>query len=106
MKQPKQTRESSVLTRRGFVRGMAVAGAAIGFIPCARAMGLFEVPYAARNSPREVDSPSAVVSFHMDQPYLDASGSALPYNFPAGARSAAPAAAWSENVLRSSIYQL
>jgi hypothetical protein len=106
MKQPEQTREGSRVTRRTFVRGMAQAGAAFGFIPCARAMGLFEAPHAARISSRELSSSHAVISFHMDQPYLDASGSALPYNFPAGARSAAPAAGWSEEVLRGNVHQL
>jgi hypothetical protein len=106
MKEAVQTREGSRLTRRTFVRGIALAGAAFGFIPCARATGLFAAPDASRISSPELNSSHAVISFHMDQPYLDASGSALPYNFPEGTRSVALAAGWSENVLRSSIYQL
>ena len=42
----------------------------------------------------------AVVSFHMDQPYLDRSGTAIPYHPPLGARSGQAAADLSEEDFR------
>jgi len=36
--------------------------------------------------------PDPVVSFHMDQPYLDMTGTAIPYIPPAGTRSGQPLA--------------
>jgi len=36
--------------------------------------------------------PEPVVSFHMDQPYLDMTGTAVPYIPPAGTRSGQPLA--------------
>jgi hypothetical protein len=37
-------------------------------------------------------APEPVVSFHMDQPYLDMTGTAVPYIPPAGTRSGQPLA--------------
>ncbi len=42
-----------------------------------------------------------VVSFHLDQPYLDLTGRGIPYLPPAGLRSAQPLAQLSEYALRS-----
>ena len=42
-----------------------------------------------------------VVSFHLDQPYLDLTGRAIPYLPPAGLRSGQPLAQLSEFALRS-----
>jgi hypothetical protein len=39
---------------------------------------------------------ASVVSFHMDQPYVDQTGMAKPFVPPAGMRSAAPLAAMSD----------
>jgi hypothetical protein len=39
---------------------------------------------------------ASVVSFHMDQPYVDQTGMAEPFVPPAGMRSAAPLAAMSD----------
>jgi hypothetical protein len=44
--------------------------------------------------------PHPVISFHMDQPYLDMTGAALPYLPPDGARSAEPAACLDERAFR------
>jgi hypothetical protein len=82
------------LTRRGFLGKLVVAGAAVG--------GAWLIPdgmsSAAVADSREVGI--AVVSFHMDQPYLDTTGKAAPYHPPAGARSAAPVAHLSEEAFR------
>jgi hypothetical protein len=44
---------------------------------------------------------SPVLSFHMDQPYLDVTGTAVPYYPPPGVRSGDSAAELSEDVFRS-----
>jgi len=82
---------AQVLTRRAFARTAAAAAAAIAFAP-------HEILFlAAMPSHKE-----AVVSFHMDRPYLDRSGTAIPYHPPAGARSAQFAAQLSEEEFRRS----
>jgi hypothetical protein len=45
-----------------------------------------------------------VVSFHLDQPYLDLTGLEKPYVPPAGMRSGAPLAALSEEQVLSRFY--
>lgn len=80
-----------MLTRRDFmaecaVAGVAIAGASVSPSPI----------FAA--TPRVQ---GAVVSIHLDQPYLDATGTAVPYLPPAGMRSAAPVAHLSETEFRS-----
>jgi hypothetical protein len=82
-------------TRRGFLGKLAVAGAAVG--------GAWLIPGGGMLSAAAADSrefPAEVVSFHMDQPYLDTTGRAAPYRPPAGARSAAPAAHLTEEAFR------
>jgi hypothetical protein len=84
-----------MLTRRDFVAKLAVAGAAIGafaLVPGA------EWPGEASASRAQARGP--VVSFHMDRPYIDPTGTAMPYRPPGGARSGAPAARFSEEVFR------
>jgi hypothetical protein len=49
-----------------------------------------------------LESRAEVVSFHMDQPYLDPTGTAAPYHPPSGARSASPVAHLSEEAFRRS----
>ena len=78
-----------MLTRRDFIAQTAGAGAALGL-----AAAFPFVPLAAAPSPRPV------VSFHMDRPYLDATGTALPYLPPDGLRSGEPAARLSEEQFR------
>jgi hypothetical protein len=83
------------LTRRGFLEKLAVAGAALGgarLIPSGAVLPVV----AADSSEVRVE----VVSFHMDQPYLDTTGKAAPYHPPAGARSAAAVAHLSEEAFR------
>jgi hypothetical protein len=81
------------LTRRRLLGSLAVAGAAVG--------GAWMIPggviFAAADS-REFSV--EVVSFHMDQPYLDTTGKAAPYHPPSGAQSASPVAHLSEEAFR------
>lgn len=84
-----------MLTRRDFVAQLAVAGGAIGaFALAPRADWLIQ----ASSSPAQSRKP--VVSFHMDRPYLDPTGTAMPYHPPPGARSGAPVARFSEEAFR------
>jgi hypothetical protein len=76
-----------MLTRREFVAGLA-AGAVIVAMPAAA-------------WPALPPCRTAVVSIHLDQPYLDATGRALPYHPPLGLRAAAPVAHLSETEFRS-----
>lgn len=83
------------MTRRAFIGHIAAAGAAAGavcVIPAARCFARSLEMDRARFQP--------VVSFHMDQPYLDMTGAALPYLPPDGVRSAEPAASFDEEVFR------
>ena len=84
-----------MLTRRDFVAKLAVAGAAIGAF--ALAPGAAWTAEASA-SPEQPCKP--VVSFHMDRPYLDLTGTAMPYLPPDGVRSGAPVARFSEEAFR------
>jgi hypothetical protein len=81
-----------MLTRRDFVAKLAVAGAAIGAFSIARGAICVAAPPAPR---------PAIVSIHMDQPYIDVTGTAMPYRPPQGVRSAAAVAHLSEEAFRS-----
>jgi hypothetical protein len=90
--------ERSLLTRREFMGDLALASAALTAMPvlCARSEFVRDrdealVAQACSNG---------VVSFHMDQPYLDATATAMPYCSPRGMRSAAPVAYLSEEAFR------
>ncbi|MGD0957576.1 MAG: twin-arginine translocation signal domain-containing protein [Candidatus Acidiferrales bacterium] len=90
-----------MLTRRDFVAKLAVAGAALGAFSMARGAVLpVEASAALGRVRREVVPFCEVVSFHMDQPYIDATGTAMPYRPPQGARSAAAVAHLSEEAFR------
>jgi hypothetical protein len=69
------------LTRRDFLWTAPVAGTAFAMWPAVT----FRNP--------------AVVSFHMDQPYVDLTGLEKPYIPPAGMRAAAPLANLSDEAL-------
>jgi hypothetical protein len=85
-----------MLTRRDFVTKLAVAGVAIGaFALAPGAAGLAEAS-ASPEQPRK----KPVVSFHMDRPYIDRSGTAMPYQPPPGTCSGEPAARLSEEAFR------
>jgi len=78
-----------MLTRRNFIAQTAGAGAALGVASA--------FPFAALAG---APSPRPVVSFHMDRPYIDATGTAVPYIPPDGLRSGEPAARLSEEQFR------
>jgi hypothetical protein len=80
-----------MLTRRDFMAECAVAGAAIAAASVSPSPILTEM--ARTRGP--------VVSIHLDQPYLDPTGTAVPYRPPAGMRSAAPVAHLTEAEFRS-----
>jgi hypothetical protein len=90
-----------MLTRRDFVAQLAAAGAAIGALSIAPGAGLLaETSASSRQACGQAVSFHEVVSFHMDQPYIDPSGTAMPYWRPRGARSAAAVAHLSEETFR------
>jgi len=81
---------AATLTRRNFMGAIALGGAALA-VPGGALLGQAE---------RAGGNGSPVVSFHMDQPYLDMTGTAMPYYPPPGVRSGDPAARLSEEVFR------
>ncbi|MGC2332069.1 MAG: twin-arginine translocation signal domain-containing protein [Candidatus Acidiferrales bacterium] len=84
-----------MLTRRDFVAQVTAAGAAIGALALAPGAAAFaEAPAPSRQTRKPV------VSFHMDRPYIDRSGRAMPYHPPRGACSGEPAARLSEEAFR------
>jgi len=92
-------------TRRGFCKQVVLAGTAA-------AIPGFAVPARAVTALLERQSPGAVaehpltgpvVSFHLDQPYLDSTGTGVPYRPPAGLRSARGIGAMSEEAIRSQL---
>jgi hypothetical protein len=90
-----------MLTRRDFVGQLAAAGAAVGALAMAPGTGLLTGTSASsRQTCRQAVPFHEVVSFHMDQPYIDPTGAATPYRPPRGARSAAPVARFSEEAFR------
>ena len=80
-----------MLTRRDFIAELAAASAAIAAVSVAPAAMRAALPGVR----------PAVVSFHMDRPYLDATGRAMPYHPPAGARSGDSAGLFSEAQFRA-----
>jgi len=81
-----------LLTRRAFARVLAAAAAAFAITS-----GKIALASAISSA-----GTRAIVSFHMDQPYLDRTGTAVPYYPPAGARSAQSAGLLSEELFRRS----
>ncbi len=79
------------VTRRAFIGGLAAS---------ATAGAVWMTPWCARRLAMDLGRLPPVVSFHMDQPYLDMTGAALPYLPPDGARSAECAAHFDEEAFR------
>jgi len=92
MYEPMAATASALLTRRAFARIVAVVGAAFAFAPY-KIVPAEAMPSCARR---------AVVSFHMDQLYVDRSGTAVPYHPPLGARSGQVVADLTEEAFRRS----
>jgi hypothetical protein len=76
---------SGEFTRRGFVAHAAAAGVLVAVAPALSVAG----SAAASDAVSQVSCGAAepVVSFHLDQPYLDMTGQGIPYQPPSGARS-------------------
>lgn len=89
MKRESNSRATKSLSRRDFLAFLAGAGAALSWITRLR-----------RDAAGTIARPQPVVSIHMDQPYLDWTGTAMPYYPPAGVRSGEVLAKLSEESLR------
>ena len=77
------------ITRRLFVQAGLLVGALALLPKAVHALARdAEAAHDASNARSSGGAPRPVVSFHMDQPYVDYSGTAEPYVPPAGARSA------------------
>jgi hypothetical protein len=81
-----------MLTRREFVAKLAIAGT------------FAVMPAAVR--PATLAAHTPVVSIHMEQPYTDSTGLALPYLPPVGLRAGAPVAHLTETQFRTSFVYL
>ena len=86
----KSLRVAAMLTRRKFM-GVVAFGSAALVAPAGALLAQVE---------RACGRGGPVVSFHMDQPYLDMTGTAIPYYPPPGVRSGDAAAQLSEEVFR------
>ena len=87
-------------SRREFLVSVPAAGAALALMP---SLSISRGPQSPYGSDSPTPSPP-VVSFHLDQPYLDLTGLEKPYVPPAGMRSGAPLAALSEEEVLSRFY--
>jgi hypothetical protein len=88
-----------MITRRLFVQASLLVGALALLPRAAHALAgrIEDACDASQGLPRA--TPRPVVSFHMDQPYVDHSGTAEPYVPPPGARSAEPVALLDEEAI-------
>lgn len=91
-----QLAPGDLTTRRSFVVHMMLAGALSAAAPPLRASGLAAAAQVVETAPPACAIPPPVLSFYMDQPYLDPTGRGVPYCPPSGTRSAQPLAALSE----------
>ena len=99
------------VTRRVFLVTVPAAGAALALAMFPRgpqspggSEADLEVGPAADSWSAASAAKPPVVSFHLDQPYLDLTGLEKPYVPPAGMRSGAPLAALSEEEVLSRFY--
>jgi hypothetical protein len=107
------------VTRRHLLMAVPAAGAALVLAPFSRSPQSPDGWEAVSTAPSGPNAPNAaiassasdaagaaepVVSFHLDQPYLDLTGLEKPYVPPAGLRSGAPLAALSEEQVLSRFY--
>ncbi len=103
MRAPTYIGWDSVASRRVFVK--QIAG---GLVTAAVAQSLSA--RVLETLPPDRSAPAAhstllppVVSFHLDQPYLDMTGRGIPYRPPPGMRSGQPVAELSEHAFRSAL---
>jgi hypothetical protein len=73
------------LNRRDFIVRVAAAGSLATMMA---APGSMRAAMPARGVTKSAEHAAPVVSFHLDRPYLDPSGKAVPYLPPLGARGA------------------
>lgn len=91
-------------SRRTFVQSLIAAGSGVAIAPlCVHARTWERSARHAMNSLSYAPG-AAVLSFHMDQPYLGRSDTCRPYHPPAGTQSARALAALSEAELRSCLW--
>jgi hypothetical protein len=88
----------SLLTRRTFMGELALGAATLTSMPIISVHS--ELPRDHDGARFAGTRSSGVVSFHMDQPYLDATGNAMPYHRSSGTRSGEPVAHLSEDAFR------
>lgn len=91
-------RRKEPINRRDFLAKLTIvsAGVAAVWVDGGRAL-LRAASAASLKLPRNL---MPVVSIHMDQPYLDLTGRAVPYYAPQGMRSGEPFAHLSEEIFR------
>ncbi|HEY8508367.1 MAG TPA: twin-arginine translocation signal domain-containing protein [Steroidobacteraceae bacterium] len=88
------------LTRRVFITYAAATGGAV--VAAQMTMPLAAAPIIQCESERPVTHAcEPILSFHLDRPYVDYSGTAEPWRPPRGLRSGAAIAGLSEEELRS-----
>jgi hypothetical protein len=94
------------VTRRDFLLAVPLAGGAVVLLPFGArtsaaqpALAGAALTDAVAGSSVEGPALAAVLSFHLDQPWLDATGRADPYHPPLGARGAAPLAQFDDATL-------
>jgi len=85
------------MTRRSLFRALATLASALAGVGFG---GLFPSTVFRK------ENRCAIISFHLDQPYLDWSGTAVPYYPPPGACSAEAVAPLPEEMLRRTGIQL
>ena len=81
------------LSRRRFLRSASFASGAVAFVGSGGAIARSLMLPAPLQS---LAMSAPVLSFHLDQPYIDPTGAALVYRPPAGARGGAPVAELSD----------
>jgi hypothetical protein len=96
------------VTRREFLVAVPAVGAAVASGSFDRrgpqSPGGWEAASPASPAATPASLGPAVVSFHLDQPYLDLTGTQKPYVPPSGMRSGASLAALSEEEVLSRFY--
>lgn len=90
---------SHALSRRNFLGTAGCVSAAVALALGTRGASAGALLISSASRPAVAPALAAILSFHLDQPYIDLSGTAEPFVPPAGARSGAPLAALSDEVL-------
>jgi|HigsolmetaAR201D_1030396.scaffolds.fasta_scaffold72279_1 hypothetical protein len=94
------------VSRREFITYFASAGVVISAVPTMSFGGEVAPRATAAASSGAAVAPEPVVSFHLDQPFLDFSGRCTPYVPPSGLRSGQPIAELGEIDLYRCAYRI